>query len=457
MEFTFYEAAQAVSAKNDYRQWADFSLNQVEFDSRKIGQGDLFIPLAGARDGHEFVTTAIENGAGAIFWQEDQGECPYRIPHLVVEQTLTAMQQLANVYLTKKNPKVVAITGSNGKTTTKDMTAAVLATHYKVYKTQGNYNNHIGLPYTILHMPKHTEVLVLELGMDRAGEIAVLAEIAPPDVAAITMIGESHIEHLGSREAIAAAKLELTTFIKADGCLVIPAEEPLLDQQLLGFSHPIYRVGFSSEAQLQAVDLQTKAEETTFSFAQFPGISFVIPVLGKYNVSNALIAAQIGLCLQVPIEKIRQGLAAVQLTQNRSQWLSASNGAQLLSDVYNANPTAMALVLDAFSDIPSEGRKMTVLADMLDLGEYSDSYHVSMADHLSPEKVQEVWLYGDKMRGLYERLQEKYTLSALHYYPLGEKAQMIAALKETLLPTDKIVLKGSNGLGLAEVVEELKN
>lgn len=456
MEFTFYEAAQAVGAQNDYRQWDDFALGEVEFDSRKIKVGDVFVPLAGERDGHEFIAAAVANGAGATLWQEDQTEEAPSIAHLVVADTLIALQQLAQAYLRKKQVKVVAITGSNGKTTTKDMTAAVIATHYMVYKTQGNYNNHIGLPYTILHMPQKTEVLVLEMGMDHAGEIAVLAEIAHPDIAAITMIGESHIEHLGSREAIAAAKLELTGFLKKDGCLVIPDDEPLLDQQLTSFQQTVYRVGFTSQAQLQAVHLHSKAAETRFSIVQFPDHTFLVPVLGKYNVSNALIAIQIGLCLAIPIEKIQQGLTNVQLTQNRSQWLTAANGAELLSDVYNANPTAMALVLDTFSAIPTAERKLAVLADMLDLGEYTEKYHVAMAEHLSPDKIQEVWLYGEKMHSLYQCLLSKYPKEKLHYYAIEQKEQLISDLKNSLLPTDKVVLKGSNGLGLSAVVEELQ-
>ena len=455
MQVTFYEIAQAVGAKNNYRQWSDFAITGVEFYSRKIQEGNLFVPLEGMRDGHEFIQTARMQGASATLWKQDKGACSADFPHIVVGDVLKAFQQCAHFYLKKQQPKVVANTGSNGKTTTKDMTAAVLSAQFQVYKTQGNYNNHIGLPYTILHMPDTTEVLVLEMGMDHSGEIEVLAKIAQPEIAAITMIGESHIEHLGSRTGIAQAKLEITTDFTEQNRLIIPENEPLLEEILQNVSYPVQRVGFGPTAQLQAVIEKETATQTQFSLLQYPDILFDIPVLGRYNVNNALIAIQIGLDLGMNPTLIQQGLAQVQLTQNRTQWLKAANGADILSDVYNANPTAMALVLDTVSQLKTKGRKMAVLADMLDLGEFSQQWHVQMQENLSPENIHEVWLYGDQMSSLHEALRINYTEEKVHYYPKTEKMMLMQDLKEALQPEDTVVLKGSNGLGLAEVVEYL--
>lgn len=203
------EIALAVGATNDLSDWTTIEVDKVEFDSRKLEKGSLFVPLKGDNDGHDYIQSAIEKGASAAFWSEAIEKAPVGFPVLVVEDTLKALQDLAKYYLKVVNPKVVGITGSNGKTTTKDMTEAVIRSKFKVHKTQGNFNNHIGLPMTILEMPSSTEVIILEMGMNHAGEIKVLSELAEPDVAVITMIGESHIEYLGSRKGIAAAKWKL--------------------------------------------------------------------------------------------------------------------------------------------------------------------------------------------------------------------------------------------------------
>ncbi len=184
-------------------------ISSVEFDSRLVTTDSLFVPLAGTRDGHEFAQQAQEKGAIAAFWSHPTIQPPEGLMIIEVSDTLAAFQKLAKFYKEKLAPKVIAITGSNGKTTTKDMVDAVVAQQFKTYKTQGNHNNEIGLPLTILHAPADTEVLVLEMGMDHAGEIEVLSHLAQPDVAAITLIGEAHIENLGSREGIANQQTSL--------------------------------------------------------------------------------------------------------------------------------------------------------------------------------------------------------------------------------------------------------
>lgn len=200
ISLTIKEIAAAVGALNDTSMWSDQEIISVDFDTRKLVKESLFVPLIGNNDGHQFILKAIENGARASLWSKSLKDLPFEVaadfPVIQVEDTLKALQDLAKFYLTKVNPKVVGITGSNGKTTTKDMTDAVLSSQYRVHKTQGNFNNHIGLPITILEMPIDTEVVILEMGMNHAGEIKVLSDLAEPDVAIITMIGESHIEFL---------------------------------------------------------------------------------------------------------------------------------------------------------------------------------------------------------------------------------------------------------------------
>lgn len=429
---------------------AETAISGVEFDSRNITPGGLFVPLAGERDGHDFVAAAKENGAIATFWSQDIKKAPQDMIVIFVEDVLGAFQALAQYYLQKVRPKVAAITGSNGKTTTKDMTAAVMATQFKTYKTQGNYNNNIGIPYTILHMPVDCEVLVLEMGMDHAGELTELSLLAQPDAAAITIIGEAHIENLGSREGIAIAKMEITAGLKRDGLLVIPADEPLLTPLVTDLPQKITTFGLN-DGNLTATITAEDKTKTTFLIDE---IEYTIPVIGGYNVNNALIAYALGKYFGVSLANIKKGLAEFQLTKNRTEWLTAKNGAQILSDVYNANPTAMGLVLDTVANLKTEGRKLAVLADMLELGPDSADMHGSMANHID-DRFNVIFLYGNEMKALFNALTQKDSQLMVYHFDKENKKELIKMIQAELKPKDTIVLKGSNGMGLTEVVAAL--
>ncbi len=425
-------------------------ISSVEFDSRLIKENSLFVPIAGTRDGHEFAQQAKDNGAIATLWSHPTILPPEHIQVIHVEDTVAAFQRLARGYKEKINPKIIGITGSNGKTTTKDMVDAVMAQSYKTYKTQGNHNNELGVPLTILHAPADTEVLILEMGMDHAGEIEVLSLLAEPDAAAITLIGEAHIENLGSREGIAKAKMEIAAGLKKDGFMMVPADEPLLAPYLPELTQTIKTFGLAA-GDVQGTILAEAQQETTFSVE---GVKYTIPVIGGYNVKNALIAIGMGRYFAVPDAAIQAGLAGFQLTKNRTQWLTAGNGAALLSDVYNANPTAMGLVLDSFKKIPLQGRRIAVLADMLELGPDSAEMHAGMAAHID-DTVQMVFLYGPEMKALQNRLTDQGFAGQIYHFDKEEKTGLINALIKTLSPKDSVVLKGSNGMGLSEVVDAL--
>ncbi|WP_122646275.1 UDP-N-acetylmuramoyl-tripeptide--D-alanyl-D-alanine ligase [Enterococcus mediterraneensis] len=448
MKLTIKEIAQVLEIPNidDSRE-----IHGVEFDSRKIQSGDLFIPFSGQRDGHDFVQDALDNGAIATLWSRDT-PAPEGIIPLPVKSTLAATQKLAGYYLKKIKPKVIGITGSNGKTTTKDMTESVLSQKFKTYKTQGNYNNDIGLPYTVFQTPEDCEMLILEMGMDRFNEIRELTTLAQPDAAAITLIGEAHIENLGSREGIAKAKMEIVEGLKKDGLLLIPSDEPLLDPLTKDLSQEIQTFGME-KGDLTAQIISEDREHTSFKIND---TVFEIPVLGTYNVKNALIAYGFGRYFGLSNEEIKKGLAEVQLTKNRTEWLKAGNGADLLSDVYNANPTAMGLVLDTVAKIETSGRKIAVLADMLELGSDSAQLHAQMAEHVV-DAYDLVFLYGEEMKALLHALKDEETTITAFHFEKNDKQELIQTLKKEIRSNDTIVLKGSNGMGLLEVVEELEN
>lgn len=442
MKLTIKEIAQVlgISGIVDERE-----ISSVEFDSRKIEKDGLFVPLPGTRDGHDFVHAAKENGAIVTLWQKDRVEVPSDLVVLPVADVTKAFQTLAQYYKQKIAPKTVAITGSNGKTTTKDMTASVLAQKYRTYKTQGNYNNDLGVPYTMLHMPDDTEVLILEMGMDHAGEIHFLSQLGQPDVAAITLIGEAHLENLGSRKNIAKAKMEIVDGLAKDGVLFVPADEPLLADLIAPLSQEVQTFGLA-QGDLQATITNETSESTSFVVDEE---TFVIPVLGGYNVKNALIAYGVGRYLGLSREQIKNGLAQVELTKNRTQWLQAKNGAKLLSDVYNANPTAMRLVLESFGRLTLPGRRIAVLADMLELGPDSSAMHASMAEAIVG-RYDFVYLYGEQMQALANRLTE---LNVPHaYFIPAQRQAFLEQVQQEIKPTDSVILKGSNGMQLSELV-----
>ena len=453
MKLTIHEVARVVGAKNDVTSYADSPLVKAEFDSRLIGPGDLFVPLKGARDGHDFIETAFENGATVTLSEKEVADHPY----ILVDDVLTAFQALAAYYLQKTGVDVFAVTGSNGKTTTKDMLAHLLSTNYKTYKTQGNYNNEIGLPYTVLHMPEGTEKLVLEMGQDHLGDIHLLSEIAHPKAAIVTLIGEAHLEFFKDRKEIAKGKLQIADGMPAGGLLLVPAdpivEEFLPSQQEL--------VRFGEGADISLTKLDERKDSLTFE-ANFLSDAIDLPVTGKYNATNAMIAAYVALKEGVSEEAIRTSFKGLELTKNRTEWKKASNGADILSDVYNANPTAMRLILETFSTIPANpnGRKLAVLADMKELGEQSIDLHNQMILSLSPDVLDTVIFYGQDISGLAQLASQMFPLGHVYYFKkTAEEDQfedLVKQVKENLKEQDQILIKGSNSMNLAKLVEELE-
>ena len=454
MKLDLYEIAEVLSAKNDVTQFENVSLRNAEFDSRLIESGDLFVPLKGARDGHDFIATAFAHGAAATLSDHPVAEGPY----LLVDDVLTAFQCLAQYYLEKRQVDVLAVTGSNGKTTTKDMLAQLLATTYKTYKTQGNYNNEIGLPYTVLHMPEDTEKLVLEMGQDHLGDIHLLSELAKPKTGIVTLVGEAHLEFFGSRAEIARGKMQIADGLRKDGLLIVPADK--IVNEFLPADCKLVR--FGPDADIFLTCLEERKDSLSFE-CNFLEQRIDLPVTGKYNATNAMIAAYAALQEGVSEVAIAQAFSELELTRNRTEWKKAGNGADILSDVYNANPTAMRLILETFSTIPANpgGRKLAVLADMKELGADSKSMHGSMITSLNPEIVTDLFLYGQDMEALYDYAKEIYPPGKVQYFIKNDEKdqfeQLKQAVREKLTPADQILLKGSNSMNLAKLVEDLED
>lgn len=429
----------------------DITIDSVMTDSRKTAKQSLFVPIVGENfDAHQFLGEAIKQGAVAALWQKDQPVprlAPTEFPLFFVEDTTKALQQVASYYLNKVDPIVVGVTGSNGKTTTKDMVASVLATKYHTHKTAGNFNNHIGLPLTVLSMPMDTEAVVLEMGMDRAGEISVLSNLAHPDHAIITNIGESHIENLGSREGIAKAKLEIKEGLSSEGTLIIDADEALLEDQKTGSN--TVSCGFGEDADYQAAIQRLTDEYSTFTVREH---SYELPMAGKHNVKNATYVIALAERLGLSVEEIQKGFRQLEMSAMRFEKHNGHKGSLIINDAYNASPTSMKAIIKVISDLTSKSKKVLILGDMFELGEQSEALHASVADAIDAN-IDAVYTIGDHSRKISEAISTTHTTIDTKHFT--EKKELSHHVRSLLTEDTVVLIKASRGMKLEELLENL--
>lgn len=452
MKKTVAEMAEMISVFNDVEAWRDVVLTGVCFDTRQIQAGDLFVPFVGeSRDGHAFVKDAYDAGASAALWQKDVPNPPAGVPVLMVEDTLTALQDLAKAYLQEVHPKTIAITGSNGKTTTKDIMASIAASKYRVHKTGGNFNNHIGLPYTILSMPADTEVAVLEMGMNHRHEIEVLTKIVMPDIALITNVGEAHLEHLGSREEIAKAKMEIAMGLDAASLLIYPSEEELLKPLVTDN----YRVAtFGENGDLRPKMMRTEMEGTSFTTNVAPDVEIFVPIVGEHNVFNTMAAMLAAQELDISASDVKEALANMERSNSRLEWLVGAKGSDILNDAYNSSPTALMAVLKTFMHLEAPNKKkFVVVADMLELGEDADAFHYNAGKTIEKGSIDKVFAYGNHIKALTKAVAEQIGEENVFYFET--KAALEAELLAQVTGEEYIMVKGSYGMGLKDIVEAL--
>ncbi|TKH42148.1 UDP-N-acetylmuramoyl-tripeptide--D-alanyl-D-alanine ligase [Paenibacillus terrae] len=431
-------------------------------DSRKPQSQGLFVPLTGERfDGHDYVQQIVSGeGAAAFLWQKDHGVPPAGNA-IEVEDALVALQRLAAAYLQETGVSVVGITGSNGKTTTKDIVNALLGTTFKVHKTEGNYNNHIGLPLTVLSMPQDADILILEMGMSGRGEIRLLTDIAQPDVAVITNIGEAHLLQLGSRAEIARAKLEIVSGLKPGGLLIYNGDEPLLPQVL---AEPetvkpdglkLFTFGMSADNDDYPTGIATDGVGSLFTTAQSGKDSFRLPLLGQHNVVNGLAALAVARHFGVDADHVREGLSALKLTGMRIEVVSCTNGLTLLNDAYNASPASMKAAIQTLSGYETKGRKIAVLGDMLELGPEEKQFHEEIGLFAAKHGVDMLFTYGVLGASIAHGSQTSMPSDDVHAYE--DKQKLIQDLQAYLRADDIVLVKASRGMRLEEIVDALKN
>ena len=439
---------------DEVQAFGDTIVTGISIDTRSIQKGDLFVPFRGEQtNGHNYVLQAFEKGAAAALWQKDEPNPPAGVPLVFVEDPEIALQKMASAYRSEHKAKFIGITGSNGKTSTKDIIAGTLAPVFKVQKTIGNFNNQLGLPITILQLDEDTDVAVLEMGMSGFGEIEFLTKLARPHITVITNIGEAHMQDLGSREGIAKAKFEIIQGMQDDGILFYDGDEPLL-QQLVSqeVNLQAQSFGLTQENLLYAEKLEATAAGSSFLTHGLIEGEFFISVLGKHQVKNTLIAMLVGKKLGLSDEQIRESLKKVTLTDMRMQQVDGKNGALFINDAYNAAPTSMRAAIQFIATSTIRPKKWLVLGDMLELGPDEKSFHEGLAQEIDENQISTVCLYGPRMRDLYEILKDRFDAEHLlhtidDYAPIIEKLQH--ADKDSI-----ILLKGSRGMRLEKVLEQ---
>lgn len=445
------EELQKLFPQYDGKQMSDLSIKEVVTDSRSQTKNGLFIPIRGENfDGHRFIHDAIQNGSVATLWDKTipiPEAYKQSIFYFYVEDTIDALQQLAKYYREKINPTVIGITGSNGKTSTKDLLYAVLQTRYKTHATAGNFNNHIGLPLTVLQMPTATEMLILEMGMSDFKEIETLTNIAMPDAAIITNIGESHIEHLGSREGITKAKLEIKTGLSNEGNLIIDGDEPLLKKEHED-AH-VVTCGFGETNDYIVTDVHIGIDETRF---KVNGIVYQIPLLGKHHAQNSSFIIALAEKLGVKQSDIQKGMQELQYSKMRFEQIKGKNGVTLINDAYNASPTSMKAAIEVVKQLSSFKNKVIVLGDVLELGDYTEDLHRQIAEAID-EDVQYVYVYGESARFIHEALKEKQV--GIHHEHVPTEAALIEKLMAHANDATVILFKASRGMAFERFVEAL--
>ncbi|ANC07574.1 MULTISPECIES: UDP-N-acetylmuramoyl-tripeptide--D-alanyl-D-alanine ligase [Bacillus cereus group] len=422
----------------------------VCIDSKKITKGNLFVPIIRVKDGHDYVKEAMEKGAAASLWKKSYGDPPKGIPIIFVDDTLLALQKIARYYRKTSNVKVIGITGSNGKTMVKDIISTILSTTYRVHKTKGNLNSQIGLPLTILEMKQDTEFLILEMGMSETGQIRNLAQIAQPDVAIITMIGQSHLETLGSREEIAKAKFEIVDGLNDGGLFLYNGDEPLLSQNInmLGIESKSFGGKYTNDLFPTNVQLDEYGVHFKLNHSK---IQYDVPLHGKHNIFNTIVGIAVGQFYKVPIEKIQEALQQINITQMRFQFVTAKTGFTIINDAWNASPSSMKAAIETLQKLNAYKKKIIVIGDMLELGKKAETYHREIGEMLNEESIQYVFTYGELAKIVAEEARKNYHTGKIKSF--DNKAKIAEEVLKVITKKDVVLLKGSRGMALEEIVQ----
>lgn len=455
-KFTLDDIVSSVKGKVLEKVKTEFS--DIVTDTRKLAEGVLFVALKGERfNGETFAKEAIEKGAAGVLVSSDY-EYAEKLGGTVIQaegDTQTAYQQIAAFWRRKFNIPVITITGSNGKTTTKDLTASVLGAKFSVLKTQANFNNEIGLPMTLLNMQDSHDVAVVEIGMRGLGQIAALAPVAGPNIGIVTNVGETHMELLGSMENIAKAKGELVEAIPSGGTVILNNDNPYV-AKMSEKCQPDVKVvtfGIEQEADIKASDIENLGRETKFKCTlskDGEAKEFVLPMAGRHNVYNSLAAIAAGVVLGLSYEEIAKGLGQLEMSKMRFEYKQVGEYT-VINDAYNASPMSMEAALNTISEVAT-GRTVAVLGDMLELGENEAELHRNVGRKVPASGISLLIAYGKLGKHIAEGAREKGMTEVLEALSHEEAAEL---LHKHLKTGDTILFKASRGMKLEKIIDLL--
>ncbi len=427
-------------------------ISSVTMDSRLVEKGSLFVAIKGERvDGHDFIEAVFEKGAAAVFCdhvpENARGAC------IVVDNTVAALQNLAQWYRQTLDIKVVGITGSVGKTSTKQMVASVLSASFNVLKTPGNYNNEIGLPLTVMMLGEEHQVAVLEMGISDFGEMRLLARVAQPDICVITNIGQSHMEALGSRDGILKAKTEIFEYRKKDGPVFLNGDDDkLITIADVDGTKPVF-YGFGENNYARPVNVESmglKGTKMDIIIGE-KKFSAAISMIGNHMVANAVVAAAIGDYLGMSSDKIVEGLKAADTVAGRSHLIPYGDGF-IIDDCYNAAPTSMKAAIDTLC--LAEGKRVAVLGDMFELGSQEKEMHREMGVYAMDKDIDTLIAVGELSKNIYDGAKETNSRGIeLIYFKDVEECK--AGILKYIKPGDNVLLKASNGMKFKDIISYL--
>lgn len=429
-------------------------------DTREIQEGDVYIGIKGENfDGNNFFEKALENGAKVCILENidipENIKTKYTDRTIIkVPNTIKALQEIASYKRSLYNIPVVAVTGSVGKTSTKDILASVVAKKYKVLKTQGNLNNQIGLPLTILKLKDHT-AMVVEMGMSKLGEISTLTNIAKPTVCVITNVGTAHIGELGSRENILKAKLEILEGMQKNGSLVINNDNDMLNAwNKTNNNYKVITFGIENKSDIMAENINLQEYSSEFiANDNNKKLKVEVPVGGKHFVYNGLCAIAVGKLLSIEDSEILEGIKEFELTKNRMDVKKNKNDVTIINDCYNANYDSMKAAIEYLAKLNAK-RKIAMLGDMLELGEYSVSLHQKIGEEIVKNKIDILIIVGEESKNIVKKaLELGYKKENTYNFENTEEA--IQKLQEILNPQDAVLIKASNGMNFSKIVEAI--
>ncbi len=436
----------------------------VSIDSRHIGEREVFVAIKGDRhDGHDFLPEVVKSGAGAVVGREDRIRPVADIidraglAAVAVPDTRVALGDMARYQRRQVTLPIVAITGTNGKTTTKEMATRICEQRFQVLSTAGNYNNAVGLSLTLLRLTRAHQVGILEMGMNAPGEIGYLATICEPDIGVIVNIGSGHLAGVGSLEGVAKAKGELVKALGESGTAIMNADDERVQGLAEKAAGPVVRFGVLPEADVRATRVQTTGAGLLFDL-QLPGAGecrdVKLPAFGRYMVTNALAAAAIGDLLGVSGREIKKGLESFSPAPGRMNIMKTAGGFYLIDDTYNANPGSMEAAISGLCAVKGDSRGIVVLGDMFELGEYAEKMHEEVGALAASADLAIICAVGDFAAAI-----EKGALDAglpAENVVAGTKAEVLEKLSEIVRPGDWVLIKGSRGMNMETVVAAMK-